>query len=60
MKMVIKYNKDGFIHILECKYGLRAPGSILKCYSPKEILPQFVNHQKAAVYAFADYLKDNY
>ena len=62
MRQVVydKYNKDGFIHILECKYGLRAPGSILKCYSPKEILPQFVNHQKAAVYAFADYLKDNY
>ena len=55
-----KYNNDGFIQILECKYGLRAGGSILKCYSPKDLLPQFVNHQKAAVYAFADYLKENY
>ena len=52
------YNKDSFINILECKYGLRAGGSILKCYSPKDLLPQFVNHQKAAVYAFTDYLAD--
>ena len=55
-----KYGNDAFIKILECKYGLRAGGSILKCYSPKDLLPQFVNHQKAAVYAFADYLSDNY
>lgn len=54
-----KYNKDTFINILECKYGLRAGGSVLKCYSPKELLPQFINHQKAAVYTFADYLKSN-
>jgi len=55
-----KYNTDSFIKILECKYGLRAASSLLKCYSPKDILPQFVNHQKAAVYAFADYLNENY
>ena len=55
-----KYGNDALIKILECKYGLRAGGSILKCYSPKDLLPQFVNHQKAAVYAFADYLSDNY
>lgn len=55
-----KYANDAFIKVLECKYGLRTGGSILKCYSPKDLLPQFVNHQKAAVYAFADYLSDNY
>ena len=54
-----KYNGDYLINILECKYGIRAGGSLLKCYSPKDLLPQFVNHQKAAVYAFADYLSDN-
>ena len=55
-----KYNADTLINILECKYGLREGGSFLKCYSPNGLLPQYVNHQKAAVYAFADYLSENY
>ena len=44
-----KYNGDTLINILECKYGLRAGGSFLKCYGPDGLLPQYVNHQKAAV-----------
>lgn len=54
-----KYTAEGLIQILECKYGIRKPGSILGCYSPHEILPQFANHRKAAIYAFADYISDN-
>ena len=45
-----KYNADALINILECKYGLREGGSFLKCYSPNGLLPQYVNHQKAAVF----------
>lgn len=52
-----RYNKDGYIPILECKYGIRVPGNWLGCYSPHAVYAQYKNHQKAAVYAFADYLK---
>lgn len=54
-----KYSEESLIKILECKYGIRKPGSLLKCYSPNDILPQYANHRKAAIYAFADYLSDN-
>lgn len=52
-----RYNKDGYIQILECQYGIRVAGRILGCYSPHAVIAQYKNHQKAAVYAFADYLK---
>ena len=52
-----RYNKDEYIQILECKYGLRVGGRILGCYSPHAVYAKFKDHQKAAVYAFADYLK---
>ena len=51
------YSDQYFIPILECKYGLRS-GSF-KCYIPGDMLPQYVNHRKAAIYAFADYLAEN-
>jgi len=54
-----KYTKESLIQILECRYGIRKPGNILGCYSPHEVLSQFANHRKAAIYAFADYLSDN-
>ena len=52
-----RYNKDSYINILECKYGIRTGGNFLGCYSPKGVIAKFKNHQKAAVYAFSDYLK---
>ena len=52
-----RYNKDEYIQILECRYGLRVEGRILGCYSPHAVYAKYKNHQKAAIYAFADYLK---
>ena len=54
-----KYSADVYIKILECKYGLRNPGGFFKCYVPNDLIPQYINHRLAAVYAFADYLADN-
>ena len=54
-----RYNSDTYINILECKYGVRASG-LLGCIIPRDILSQYKNHQKAAVYGFADYLTSNY
>ena len=54
-----RYSKDSLINILECKYGVRDSG-IFGCYLPGSILTQYKNHQKAAVYAFADYLVSKY
>lgn len=51
------YTNQAFIQILECKYGLRT-GSF-KCYLPGDIVPEFANHRKAAIYAFADFLGEN-
>jgi hypothetical protein len=51
------YSDQAFIQILECKYGLRT-GSF-KCYLPGDIVPEFANHRKAAIYAFADFLGEN-
>ena len=53
-----RYKSDNYIQILECKYGIRKGGSLLGCYSPKGVIAKYVNHQKAAVYALADYLKN--
>lgn len=54
-----RYSKDSLINILECKYGVRDSG-VFGCYLPGSILTQYKNHQKAAVYAFADYLLSKY
>ena len=52
-----RYSTDTYISVLECQYGLRSSG-LFGCYTPKSILSQYKNHQKAAVYAFSDYLKN--
>ena len=54
-----RYSKDSLINILECKYEVRDSG-IFGCVLPGSILTQYKNHQKAAVYAFADYLVSKY
>jgi hypothetical protein len=54
-----RYSKDSLINILECKYGVRDSG-VFGCYLPGSILTQYKNHQKAAVYAFADCLLSKY
>ena len=54
-----RYDNDLYINILECKYGVRESG-LLGCYLPDNIMTKYQNHQKAAVYAFADYLTSNY
>ena len=51
------YSDQAFLKILECKYGLRS--GLLSCYVPGDVLPQYANHRKAAIYAFADYLSEN-
>ena len=52
-----RYTKDSYIRVLECKYHLRVGGRILGCLNPHGLVPKYRDHQKAAVYAFADYLK---
>ena len=54
-----RYSKDSLINILECKYEVRDSG-IFGCVLPGSIFTQYKNHQKAAVYAFADYLVSKY
>ena len=54
-----RYNSDFYINILECKYGVRESG-FLGCILPGDIMTKYKYHQKAAVYAFADYLASNY
>ena len=51
-----RYSSDSYINILECKYGVRSSG-LLGCLLPGSIMTKYQNHQKAAAYAFADYLK---
>ena len=53
------YQKDTFIQILECTYGLRKK-SAFGCYVPGDVVEGLENNQKAAIYAFADYLFENY
>ena len=50
-----RYNTNSYIQMLECKYGIRNGNS--NCYFTKGIIEAYKNHQKAAVYAFSDYLK---
>ena len=50
------YSKDEYIKRLESKYEIREGSYIF----PGEVKPQYVNHQKAAVYVFADYLAERY
>jgi hypothetical protein len=54
-----RYNKDSYIPVLECQYGVRDSG-LLGCYFPNELISKYKNHQKAAVYAFSDYLKSRF
>jgi hypothetical protein len=54
-----RYNKDSYIPVLECQYGVRDSG-LLGCYFPNELISKYKNHQKAAVYAFSDYLKNRF
>lgn len=50
-----RYSKDSYIQILECKYGVRESG-LIGCYIPGSIMTKYQNHEKAAIYAFADYI----
>ena len=53
-----KYNSDFlFIPMLECKCGIRK--KLITCYLPGGLIPQYENHRKAAIYAFADFLGEN-
>lgn len=52
-----RYSNDMFINVLECKFGVRS--SFLGCVLPGNIITQYQNHEKAAVYAFVDYLTSN-
>lgn len=54
-----RYNKDSYIPVLECQFGVRNSG-LLGCYFPNELISKYKNHQKAAVYAFSDYLKKGF
>lgn len=49
-----RYNSDDFCNVLECNYGIRNSG--FTCYFPGSVNTNYKNHQKAAPYAFADYL----
>lgn len=51
-----RYNSDDYCNVLECNYGIRNSG--FTCYFPGGVISQYKNHQKAAPYAFADYLYD--
>ena len=53
-----RYNTNSYIQMLECKYGIRDGSS--NCYMTKGIFAAYKNHQKAAVYAFSDYLKKRF
>jgi len=52
-----EYTKNLYIQIWECKNNLR--NGILKCLLPSDVKPEYAVHQKAACYAFADYLYEN-
>ena len=51
------YESDLFIRVLECKQGIRE--GKFKCFFYGDIIPQYENHRKAAIYAFADFLGEN-
>ena len=50
------YSSNSYIKTLECKYGLRNEAA--SCLLPAHVKSEYENHEKAAVYAFADYLYD--
>ena len=52
------YSTDAYIKILECKDGIRE--GTAACILAGDIKPQYIEHQKAAVYVFSDYLENNY
>ena len=49
-----QYDSNSYIQILECNYGLR--DKVFSCYIPGSLFTQYVDHRKAAVYTFSDYL----
>ena len=51
------YESDLFIRVLECKQGIRE--GKFECLFYGDIIPQYENHRKAAIYAFADFLGEN-
>lgn len=51
------YNDDFYIGVLECKNGLRKEG--IGCVIPSNIKEEYKKNQKAAAYAFADFLSEN-
>ena len=53
-----KYNSDTLIKMLECKNGIR--NGEYNCLATKDVKPQYIQHQKAAVYVVSDYLAENY
>ena len=53
----LTYESDLSLSILECKCGIRK--EFISCYLPGDLIPQYENHRKAAIYAFADYLGEN-
>ena len=44
--------------MLECKNGIR--NGALSCLITSDVKPQYVEHQKAAIYVVSDYLAENY
>ena len=50
------YSGDTYIRILECKEGLRK--GLGSCALTFDVYSEYENKQKAAVYAFADYLSE--
>ena len=52
------YDKDSFINVLECQDGMRKEK--ITCYVPGELLPQYANNQKAAVYVVSDYIAERF
>jgi len=51
------YINDLFIPVLECKHGIRE--GKFECLIYGDLIPQYENHIKAAIYAFADFLGEN-
>ena len=54
-KVYERYTSDSYIDVLECQAEVRDSG-IFGCIFPGNIKTQYKNHQRAATYAFADYL----
>lgn len=57
-KLYDLYTDNFLIRVWECKHNLRDSG-FLGCVLPGSVKKGLENHQKAAVYAFADFLYEN-